>query len=87
MSIEAIFSALCRRGVLPREWNAGDGTDHAAFLLRRAEELVAALKELADSDRASFLDVRIHKGLSGKLPPLDFDHREAIDALMTELKQ
>lgn len=51
------------------------------------EELVAALEELADSDRASFLDVRIHKGLSGKLPPLDFDHREAIDALMTELKK
>jgi len=47
--------------------------------------LVAALAQLRDAGRAAFLDVRIHKGLSGKLPPLRFSHRAAIDALMAEL--
>lgn len=42
------------------------------------EGLVNALKALEGADRAAFLDVRIHKGLSGKLPPLDFSHAEAI---------
>lgn len=50
------------------------------------EELIAAIQELKDCGKASFIDVRIHKGLSGTLPALKFDHREAIDALMDELK-
>lgn len=49
------------------------------------EELTAAIKELKGCGRASFIDVRIHKGLRGKLPPLDFPHREAIDALIQDL--
>ena len=49
------------------------------------KELIGAINELKDCGRASFIDVRIHKGLSGKLPPLDFSHREAIDGLMKEL--
>ena len=51
------------------------------------EELIAALDQLRDCGQAAFLDVRIHKGLTGKLPPLDFDHRAAIDSLMQELQK
>ncbi|MCQ4022553.1 MULTISPECIES: phosphonopyruvate decarboxylase [unclassified Ruminococcus] len=50
-------------------------------------ELIDALKQLQYSDKAGFIDVRIHKGLSGKLPPLDFSHREAIDNLINELNR
>lgn len=49
------------------------------------EELIEALDVLKDCGKASFIDVRIHKGLSEKLPPLDFSHRSAIDALIKEL--
>ena len=49
------------------------------------ETLVEALKVLGKANKAVFIDVRIHKGLSGKLPPLDFSHRQAIDSLMKEL--
>ncbi|MFR9059323.1 phosphonopyruvate decarboxylase [Eubacterium callanderi] len=49
------------------------------------EELIETLDVLNDCGKASFIDVRIHKGLSGKLAPLDFSHRSAIDALIKEL--
>lgn len=49
------------------------------------EELIEAINVLKDCGKASFIDVRIHRGLSGKLPPLDFSHREAIDRLIEEL--
>ena len=52
-----------------------------------AEELVAALGRLRGCGRASFIDCRVHKGLSRKLPPIIFDHREAIDALLAELQR
>lgn len=48
-------------------------------------ELIHAIEKLKDSDKASFIDCRIHKGLSRKLPPIIFDHREAIDNLISEL--
>ena len=48
-------------------------------------ELVDAIKILKGYGRASFIDCRIHKGLSRKLPPIVFDHREAIDALTKDL--
>ena len=48
-------------------------------------ELIAAIEELKDCGKASFIDCRIHKGLSRKLPPIIFDHRKAIDALINEL--
>ena len=51
------------------------------------EELIEALGTLSCAGKASFIDCRIHKGLSGKLPPLDFDHREAIDALINNLNR
>lgn len=50
-----------------------------------ADELISAISELSGCGKASFIDVRIRKGLNGKLPPLDLSHREAIDSLMKEL--
>lgn len=50
-----------------------------------AEALVRAIEALTDCGRASFIDCRIHKGLRRKLPPIVFDHRRAIDALMDNL--
>lgn len=55
--------------------------------VRTKDELVDALKKLKDCGKASFIDCRIHKGLSRKLPPIIFDHREAIDALMDDLNK
>lgn len=51
------------------------------------EELINALKQLSSRKKAGFIEVKIHKGLSGKLPPLDFSHREAIDDLISELNK
>lgn len=48
-------------------------------------ELIEALGTLRDCGKASFIDCRIHKGLTRKLPPIVFDHRGAIDELMYEL--
>lgn len=49
------------------------------------KELIEALSVLRDCGKAAFIDCRIHKGLTRKLPPIVFDHREAIDALMDDL--
>lgn len=51
------------------------------------DELIDAIGTLKDCGHASFIDCRIHKGLSRKLPPIIFDHRAAIDALIDELNQ
>lgn len=48
-------------------------------------ELIKAISTLKDCGKASFIDCRIHKGLNGKLPPLNFSHREAIDSLIKDL--
>ena len=49
------------------------------------KELEDAVSCLEKCKKAAFIDCRIHKGLSGKLPPLDFSHKDAIDALINEL--
>ena len=49
------------------------------------EELVEAVRTLRDCGKASFIDCRIHKGLNRKLPPIIFNHRQAIDALIEDL--
>jgi phosphonopyruvate decarboxylase len=49
------------------------------------EELIDAIDRLACCGKAAFIDCRIHKGLNRKLPPIIFDHREAIDALIDDL--
>ena len=51
------------------------------------EELIEAINILKDCGRASFIDCRIHKGLTRKLPPIIFDHRKAIDDLIDELSR
>ena len=51
------------------------------------EDLIRAITRLRNCGRASFIDCRIHKGLSRKLPPIIFDHKEAIDALMATLRE
>lgn len=51
------------------------------------EELIHAIGTLLKEPSAAFIDVRIHKGMRGKLPPLDFSHREAIDNLIKELNK
>ena len=51
------------------------------------EELIEAIGSLRGCGRAAFIDCRIHKGLSRKLPPIVCDHREAIDALIDELNK
>ena len=50
-------------------------------------ELIEALGKLRGCGRAAFIDCRIHKGLTRKLPPIVFDHREAIDALIDDLNR
>ncbi len=50
-------------------------------------ELIDAVETLKDCGQASFIDCRIHKGLSRKLPPIVFDHRAAIDALIGDLNR
>lgn len=48
-------------------------------------ELVKAIDKLKDCGKAAFIDCRIHKGLSRKLPPIIFDHRKAVNALIDDL--
>ena len=49
------------------------------------EELIEAINTLRNCGKASFIDCRIHKGLTRKLPPIIFDHREVIDAFINDL--
>ncbi len=50
------------------------------------DEIIAAVNALRTSGKAGFLEIRIHKGLSGKLPPLDISHEGLITELMNELQ-
>lgn len=57
----------------------------AGYPVTTKEELIDAIERLRDVGKAAFIDCRIHKGLARKLPPIIFDHREAIDALIDDL--
>lgn len=48
-------------------------------------ELIKAIEDLCNCGKAAFIDCRIHKGLNSNLPPIVFNHREAIDALIENL--
>lgn len=61
------------------------GYETAGHPVTTERELVEALERLRDCGKAAFIDCRIHKGLSRKLPPIIFDHREAIDTLINNL--
>lgn len=50
-------------------------------------EFIEAINKLKDCGKASFIDCRIHKGLNSKLPPIVFDHREAIDEFIADLNK
>lgn len=61
------------------------GYETVGHAVTTKEELIEAIEALRDCGKASFIDCRIHKGLTRKLPPIIFDHREAIDKLIDEL--
>ncbi len=51
------------------------------------EEIIEAVKNLVEIGKASFIDIRIKKGLSSKLPPLNIpSYLELINGFMNELK-
>lgn len=51
------------------------------------KELEEALRLLQETEHVAFLDVRIHKGLRGELPPLKISHERLIKDFMTELQK
>jgi phosphonopyruvate decarboxylase len=59
-------------------------TGHA---VTNRKELILAIEQLRDCGCPSFIDCRIHKGMTHKLPPIIFDHRAAIDGLIEELEK
>lgn len=65
----------------------GSGYQTVAGPITNANDLSIAIRELEESNKAKFIDVRIHKGLKGKLPPLHISHQELIQELMEELKK
>ena len=46
--------------------------------LQRSKDLIKAIKTLDSAQKSSFIDVRIHKGLKGALPPLNISHSSLI---------
>lgn len=65
---------------------AASGYETIGSYVTTPEEISDAVKKLASSDKAAFLEIRIHKGLKGKLPPLDISHDGLITELMNELQ-
>lgn len=65
----------------------GCGYKTVGHAVETEQDLIEAINQLKDCSTASFIDCRIHKGLSRKLPPIIFDHGEAIDNLIEELRK
>lgn len=65
----------------------GCGYETVHHFVTTKEELIEALHALRGCGKASFIDCRIHKGLSRKLPPFVFSHKDAIDALIEDLNR
>ncbi len=63
------------------------GYELAGGYVKTREELIDSLKKLSDRKRAGFIEARIHKGMSGDLPPLNFSHKNAINGLMCNLQK
>ena len=51
------------------------------------DELADTVNRLVGEKKASFIEVRIHKGLRGDLPPLKISHHDLIQELMEELQR
>ncbi len=49
-------------------------------------EIVAACDKLSGRKTTGFIEIRIHKGMEKKLPPLDYSHKESIERLGKELR-
>lgn len=66
-----------------------EGCGYSTFgeAVKNEKQLIEALKQIERSNTAGFIDVRIHKGLAGKLPALNFSHKDAVDNLMMELNK
>ncbi len=50
------------------------------------KDIENAMSKLLAEKKPAFLEIRIHKGLRGKLPPLDISHEGLITELMNELQ-
>lgn len=51
----------------------------------KKEELQKAIKELKEKTGPKFLEIKINKGMSKMLPPLDFDIKESLIEIMKEI--
>ncbi len=55
--------------------------------VKTKEALTEAVYRLSNRKRAGFIEVRIHNGMDGGLPPLNLSHMEAIGSLMNTLEK
>lgn len=65
----------------------GSGYETPGAPVTSEEELMNTLGILRTSEKPFFIDVRIHKGLKGELPPLNISHEELIQELENELQK
>ncbi len=65
----------------------GSGYQTVNCAVTNEEELKMALNQLSNEKKSSFIDVRVHKGLKGALPPLHISHEDLIQKLMVELQK
>ena len=65
----------------------GAGYVTADSYVMSGDELAETVNRLAGAEKASFIEVRIHKGLRGDLPPLKISHHGLIQELMEELRR
>ncbi|HPF29820.1 MAG TPA: phosphonopyruvate decarboxylase, partial [Lachnospiraceae bacterium] len=66
----------------------GAGYQTVGHPVATREEIFDAVQKLVESGKAAFIDVRIKKGLSSKLPPLNISsHLELINGFMNELQK
>jgi phosphonopyruvate decarboxylase len=66
----------------------GAGYQTVGHPVATREEIVDTVRNLIESGKAAFIDVRIKKGLSSKLPPLNISsYLELINGFMNELQK
>lgn len=51
------------------------------------DELINAIKLTRKKKQSGFIDIHINKGLKQNLPPLEFNHKEAIDSFINNLNK
>lgn len=64
----------------------GSGYQTVGVPVSTREELIGAIKKLSCRDKPGFIDVRIHKGLKGELPPLKISSHGLIAEFMNKLQ-